>query len=125
MGELVGNVEVDELLHGPRHDGGEAGRHSRYGQGEQIVKGRIQNLTRQDKMWQDRSCGTHQAFYLWIVHCQPSGGVATNGPAHHHDVLHLEAQLVDGELHHGVHRHPLLVRVRTPRGSVETRVIPT
>ena len=48
MGELLGNVEVDELLHGPRHDGGEAGRHSRYGQGEQIVKGRIQNLTGQN-----------------------------------------------------------------------------
>ena len=68
---------------------------------------------------------TYQAFYLWIVPCQPSSRVAPNGPAHHDDVLHLEAELVDGELHHGVCRHPLLVRVGPPGGSVEARMIPT
>ena len=45
MRELLANVEVDELLHGPLHDGGEAGRHPRYGQGQQVIKRRVQNLT--------------------------------------------------------------------------------
>ena len=45
MRELLANVEVDELLHGPRDDGREAGGHPRNGQGQQVIKGRIQNLT--------------------------------------------------------------------------------
>merc|ERR1719193_761525 len=66
----------------------------------------------------------NQAFYFWIVHGEPSRGVASKRPTRHHDVLNLKAQLVDSKLHHCINSLGLLVWVRCPSRPIEARMVP-
>ncbi len=51
----------------------------------------------------------YQVSNIWVIHSYPGRCVATYRPGKHYNVFNLEAQLMDGILHHGVRRIVLLV----------------
>ena len=55
---------------------------------------------------------THHVLEIRVEHAGVCCGVATDGPRVQNDLVRLEAQFVDGVLHHHVDRVALLLRKR-------------